>query len=76
MNDTEMTMIMRVAKWVAETYGIAAITDMATNLPMYIDAYNEAMLAFAEKLSKSERNQPAMEALTESVYHEIRGEVV
>ena len=71
MNDNEMTMIKRVAKWVAVTYGIEAIKDMAENLPKYIDEYNEAFAEFVVKMQKSQELQDLGSA---QVYAEIRGE--
>ena len=71
MNNSETIMIKRVARWVAVTYGIEAIKDMAENLPKYIDEYNEAFAEFVVKMQKSQELQDLGSA---QVYAEIRGE--
>lgn len=71
LTDKEIKNLNEIAKWVALTYGVEAIKDMATNLPKYIDAYNEAMFVF---LAKLRANKGAMSALAEDVYATIRAE--
>ncbi len=65
----EKKQLVNVAKWVAVTYGVEAIKDMAINLPKYIDAYNEAGCVCIEKLR---RNEDASNVLAEQAYNEIR----
>lgn len=74
MTNKEMRNIEEVAKWVALTYGIDVIKEMATDdgFVKYMNEYNEAMYAAYEKLVA---NKEAMEAYTESVYMAIRSEV-
>ncbi len=63
--------VEEIAKWVAVTYGVEAIKDMAINLPKYIDAYNEAMFVAYAKLRAS---KGAMAAMAETVYTTINAE--
>lgn len=63
--------VEKIAEWVALTYGVEAIKEMATDAGFvkYMDAYNEAMFVF---LAKLKADKDAMAILAEQVYTQIR----
>ena len=75
LNEKEKALIDKVTGWVALTYGIEAIEQMATKeegFLRFLEEYNDAMYAAYLKLKA---NKKAMAAFSELIYNEIRAEV-
>ena len=71
LTKSEEKHVMDIAKWVAVTYGVEAIKDMAENLPKYIEEYNEAFAAFVVKMQNNKELEGIKGMAAAQVYAEI-----